>query len=337
MNEKRGEIKKALCGINYGGGALMFKSKKSTKIFFSKDEFLKIMKGNWQLYLLLLPGLLYLIIFNYGPMLGLQIAFKDYSASKGIFGSVWADPWYKHFKRFLTYPDTWKMIKNTLSLTLLALAMFPFPVIFALLLNELRNIRFKKSVQMLTYMPHFLSEVVVCSIIILFLDTEAGPLTNLIVALGGERQNLLSNPAAFKWVYVLSGLWQSIGWDSILYISALSSVSMELVEAAKIDGANRFQIMWHIYIPGILPTIIICFLMQVGRLMTVGYSKIFLLQNSLNMESSNVLSLYVYNIGLMGGQYSYSTAIGLFNNLVNIFVLVVVNKFTKRVTDTSLF
>lgn len=315
----------------------MFKSKKSTKIFFSKDEFLKIMKGNWQLYLLLLPGLLYLIIFNYGPMLGLQIAFKDYSASKGIFGSVWADPWYKHFKRFLTYPDTWKMIKNTLSLTLLALAMFPFPVIFALLLNELRNIRFKKSVQMLTYMPHFLSEVVVCSIIILFLDTEAGPLTNLIVALGGERQNLLSNPAAFKWVYVLSGLWQSIGWDSILYISALSSVSMELVEAAKIDGANRFQIMWHIYIPGILPTIIICFLMQVGRLMTVGYSKIFLLQNSLNMESSNVLSLYVYNIGLMGGQYSYSTAIGLFNNLVNIFVLVVVNKFTKRVTDTSLF
>lgn len=315
----------------------MLRNKKEAKVLYKRRSFSEIMRKNWQLYVLLLPGLLYLLIFNYGPMVGLQIAFKDYSASKGIFGSAWANPWYKHFLRFLTYPDTWKMIKNTLSLTLLALATFPFPIIFALLLNELRNIRFKKTVQMLTYMPHFLSEVVVCSIIILFLDTEAGPLTNLIVALGGERQNLLSNPDAFKWIYVISGLWQCIGWDSILYMSALSSISMEEVEAAKIDGANRFQIMWHIYIPGILPTMLICFLMQVGRLMTVGYSKIFLLQNSLNMETSNVLSLYVYNIGLMGGQFSYSTAIGLFNNLVNIIVLVIVNEITKRVADTSLF
>ena len=315
----------------------MLRNKKSAKIVCERRSFLGILKSNWQLYVLLLPGLTYLLIFNYGPMFGLQIAFKNYSASKGIFGSPWADPWYKHFLRFLTYPDTWKMIKNTLSLTLLALATFPFPIIFALLLNELKNIHFKKTVQMLTYMPHFLSEVVVCSIVILFLDTEAGPLTNLIVALGGERQNLLSNPGAFKWIYVLSGLWQSIGWDSILYMSALSSVSMEEVEAAKIDGANRFRVMWHVYIPGITPTMIICFLMQVGRLMSVGYSKIFLLQNSLNLEASNVLSLYVYNIGLMGGQYSYSTAIGLFNNLVNIVVLIVVNQIMKRITDTSLF
>ena len=277
---------------------------------------IKRLKESWQWYLLLLPGLIFILIFDYGPMYGVQIAFKDFRASKGIWGSEWVG--LKHFIRFWNYPNFWPMIKNTLSLTLYSLATFPIPIIFALLLNEVQHVKFKKSVQMITYMPHFLSEVVVCSLVILFLDRTSGPINNLIELLGGERTSFMGIPEAFASIYVWSGVWQQLGWNAILYISALSSVSAEEVEAAKIDGANRIQVIWHINIPTILPTIVITLLMRVGGILNVGFSKIFLLQNSLNLDKSNVLSTYTYEVGLVGGQFSYSAAIGLFNNIVYI-------------------
>ncbi len=290
---------------------------------------------SWQLYVLLLPGLVYLLIFMYGPMYGIQIAFKDYRVSKGIWGSEWVG--LKHFITWVTYPKFWTLIKNTLSITLYGLATFPCGIIFALLLNEIRQPRVKKTVQMVTYMPHFLSEVVVCSLILLLLDMNNGPINNLIAMLGGKRIHFMGIPALFPTIYVLSGLWQNLGWNSILYISALSGVSTDLVEAARIDGANRLKTIWHVYLPGIMPTIVISFLLSVGGIMNLGYTKILLLQNNMNLEVSNVISTYTYNIGILSGQYSLSTAVGLFNNVINILILLLVNGIMKKITETSLF
>ena len=295
----------------------------------------KRLRESWQWYLLLLPALAYIIIFEYGPMYGVQIAIRNYRLTRGIWGSDWVG--LKHMIRFFQYPYFWMMIKNTLSITLYSLATFPCAIIFALMLNEIGVLKVKKSIQMLTYMPHFLSEVVVCSLVILFLDRTTGPINNMIAALGGTRSNFIADPNAFSTIFVWSGVWQNLGWNSILYISALTAVPMELHEAARIDGANRFQIIWHINLPSILPTIIITFLLRMGGLMSVGFSKIYLLQNSLNLDTSTVISTYVYEIGLLGGQFSYSTAIGLFNNVVNIIILLLANKITSLVSETSLF
>lgn len=294
----------------------------------------KRLRESWQWYVLLLPGFVYMCVFYYGPMYGVQIAFRNYRPKLGILGSEWVG--LKYFIRFFEYPLFGEMIRNTLSITLLSLTTFPCAIIFALLLNEVKQKKLKKGIQMITYMPHFLSEVVVCSLIILFLDRAAGPINNLIVFLGGDRRAFLSEPQSFSSIYVLSGLWQNLGWNAILYISALSSISPEEVEAAKIDGASRLQVLWHVNLPGILPTVIITFLLQVGGLMNLGYTKILLLQNDLNMEVSTVISTYTYEIGLLGGQYSYSAAIGLFNNIVNIIVLLIANFIAKKVSETSL-
>ncbi len=290
---------------------------------------------SWQLYVLLLPGLIYLLIFMYGPMYGVQIAFKDYRPSRGIWGSEWVG--LKHFITYITYPKFWTMIRNTLSITLYNLAMFPCGIIFALLLNEIRHARMKKTVQMLTYMPHFLSEVVVCALILLMLDMNNGPINGLIAWMGGKRINFMGIPELFPSIFVLSGVWQNLGWNSILYISALSGISMDLVEAARIDGARRLQIIWHVYLLGIMPTIITTFLLSVGHIMSLGYSKILLLQNDMNLEVSTVISLYTYNVGILRGQYSLSAAVGLFNNVINIIILLLVNYIMKKLSDTSLF
>lgn len=295
----------------------------------------KRLKRSWQWYVLLLPAFAYVALFSYGPMYGIQIAFRDYKVKFGMTGSEWVG--LEHFARFLSYPDFWKMIRNTLSITLYSLATFPCAIIFALMLNEVMNEKFKKTMQMITYAPHFMSEVVVCSIVIMFLDRANGPLNNLIASLGGKRVAFISNPDYFPSIYVWSGVWQNLGWSSILYISALSGISSELIEAAKIDGANRMQIIWHVNIPGILPTIAITFIMSTGNLLSVGYSKIYLLQNDLNISASQVISTYVYSIGLIGSQFSYSTAISLFNNLANILVLLLANKFVKSISETGLF
>lgn len=295
----------------------------------------KRLKESWPFYLFILPGLIFIIIFEYVPMYGVQIAFKDFRTSKGIWGSEWVG--LKHFIRFFQYPSFGKLIINTLRINLMSLATFPLPVILALFLNEVKQARFKKTVQMITYMPHFLTEVVVCSIVILFLDRTTGPINNLIAALGGERQPFMGMPEAFPYIYVLSGVWQGLGWGTILYISALSSISSDVIEAARIDGASRLRVMWHINIPGILPTIVITLIMRMGNLFGVGHSKVLLLQTDLNLDTSSVLSTYTYEIGLLGGQFSYSSAIGLFNNLVNIVLLLVTNKIAKKVTDVGLF
>ena len=298
-----------------------------------KKRFLR----SWQWYILVLPAVVYIAIFAYGPMYGVQIAFKNYKPKLGATGSPWLDPLFKNFIRFVNYPDFWKMIRNTLSITLYSLATFPLPIIFALMLNEVKNLKLKKTVQMITYAPHFLSEVVVCSLVLMMLARANGPINNLIVAFGGERIPFIEMPSAFSSIYVWSGVWQNIGWDSILYISALAAISQEQIEAATIDGANRMQIIRHVNIPGILPTIAITFIMRMGGLLSVGYSKIFLLQNDLNLSSSQVISTYVYRVGILNGQYSYSTAISLFNNVVNILILLMANFVVKKVTDTGLF
>jgi putative aldouronate transport system permease protein len=298
---------------------------------------IKRLRESWQLYVLLLPALIYVAVFSYGPMYGIQIAFKNFRPSLGIAESEWLDPLLKNFIRFFKYPDFWKMIRNTLSITLYSLATFPCAIIFALMLNEVRQIRLKKTVQMVTYATHFLSEVVACSLVLMMLDRANGPINNLIALLGGERIPFITNPKAFSSIYVWSDVWQNLGWSSILYIAALASISPELVDAARVDGASRMQIIRHVNIPGIMPTIAITFIMRLGGLLSVGYSKIYLLQNDLNLSASQVISTYVYDIGILGGQYSYSTAIGLFNNIVNIICLLIANAVVKRLTDTGLF
>lgn len=269
------------------------------------------------------------------PMYGVQIAFRKFSARKGIWGSPWVGLYY--FEKFLTYPDFGKIVANTIRITLLGLATFPASIVLALSINEVYSSRFKRTVQMVTYAPHFISTVVVCSLVQLFLDRTNGLINNILAMLGAERQAFMGIPAAFPFIHVLSGLWQHVGWDSIIYISALAGVSPELVEAARIDGANRLQIIWHINVKCILPTIVIMLIMRCGSIMNVSFEKVYLLQNSLNLEISQVISTYVYELGLLNGQMSYSAAIGLFNNIVNVLLLLFVNKIAQKLSDISLF
>ncbi len=289
----------------------------------------------WQLYLMILPAITTVFIFHYIPIYGVQIAFKDFRTSLGIWGSEWVG--LKHFIRFLEYPDFWRIFWNTLRISLYGFATFPCSLVFALLLNELDNQKFKKTVQMITYAPHFISTVVVCSMLMLFFDRSNGIVNNVIAALGGERHSFMTDPNCFDHLYVWSGVWQGLGWGTIIYLAALSSISPELIEAARIDGATRFKIIWHINIPSILPTVITLLILRVGSLVGVGFEKIFLMQNDLNMSVSRVISTYTYEIGLKGGQFSYSSAIGLFNNIINVVLILIVNKISKVVTDVALW
>lgn len=290
---------------------------------------------NWQLFILLLPAVVYVFVFNYLPMYGVQIAFRDFSARAGIWGSKWVG--LKHFQKFISFPNFSLIVKNTFLLGIYSLATFPCAVILALMLNEVQNVRFKKYVQMVSYMPYFLSTVVVCSLITLFFDDKTGIVNTLISFLGGSRKDFLTIPECFSHLYVWSGVWQSVGWKSIIYIAALAGVSAELIEAAKIDGANRLQVIWHINIPCILPTIVITLILQCGQVLSVGFEKVYLLQNNLNLSVSQVISTYVYEVGLKGGQFSYSAAIGLFNNVVNVLILCMVNWFAKKASGTGIW
>lgn len=295
----------------------------------------KLILRNWQLYILLLPAIVYLFIFNYKPMYGVQIAFKDYSTKAGIWGSTWVG--LKHFRKFFNYPNMMLLLKNTLILGVYTLATFPCAIVFALMVNEVKNTKFKKAVQMISYMPYFLSTVVVCSMISLFFNQSTGVINAVIEMLGGSRRDFLTIPEYFSHIYVWSGVWKNLGWNSIIYIAALAGVPSELADAAKVDGANRFRVIWHINIPYILPTIIIMLILSCGSIMSVGFEKVLLLQNSLNLSASQVISTYVYEIGLRGGQYSYSSAIGLFNNVVNVVLLGIVNFIAKRSSGTGIW
>ena len=290
---------------------------------------------DWQLYLLILPALVYVFTFSYWPMYGIMIAFKEFNARLGIWGSEWVG--LSHFIRFVTYPDFWKILFNTLIISLYSLATFPLTIILALLLNEIGNHKYKRTVQMLTYAPHFLSTVVICGMIGLFFSRNMGLINNVIEMLGGERIDFLSKPEYFTHLYVWSGVWQDIGWGTIIYLAALSGVSPDLIEAARIDGATRLQVIRHINIPTIMPTIIIMLILSCGSILSVGFEKIYLLKNPLNSDASQVIATYLYEVGLIGGQYSYSTAIGLFNTLVNFLLLVVVNIVAKKISAISIW
>ena len=288
----------------------------------------------WQLYVLVLPALVYVVVFYYGPMYGIIIAFKDFKPKVGYWGSPWVGV--EHFVRFFEYANFWKMIRNTLAISLYTLATFPCSIILALLLNELSSVRFRKTVQMVTYAPYFLSTVVMCSLVMMMVGRN-GPVGRLYTLITGRSQDLLLISRFFASIYVWSGVWQTVGWQSIIYMAALSGVPGELIDAAKIDGATRTQVIWHVNVPCILPTIVIMFIMSTGSILSVGFEKIFLLQNDLNIDASKVISTYTYEIGLQGGQFSYSTAIGLFNNIINILVIFISNAICKKLSGTGIW
>ncbi len=291
---------------------------------------------HWQLYVLIAPVLVYFVVFHYIPMYGVQIAFKDFIATKGIGGSPWVG--FKHFIRFFDSYFFWRLLKNTLGISLYELAVgFPIPIVLALLINEVRHKGYKKFVQTVTYAPHFLSTVVLVGLVIMFLSPTSGIINTLMKALGGEPISFMTKPEWFKTIYVLSGVWQQMGWSSIIYLAALAGIDPGLHEAAKVDGATRLQRIWHINLPGIMPTVVILLILNIGSLMGVGFEKVFLMQNSLNNESSDVISTYVYRSGLLGAQYSFAAAVGLFNSVVNFILLLTVNRIAKAVNQASLW
>ena len=296
----------------------------------------KSWKKNWELYLLILPVILYFVIFKYGPMYGLQIAFKDYLPVKGFFESPFVG--LKHFIRFFNSYNFWELIKNTLGISLYQLVIgFPVPILLALMINEVRIKWFKKTVQTVTYAPHFLSTVVLVGMLAAFLSPRNGLVNQIIQAFGGKAIYFMAEAGWFKTLYVLSGIWQNAGWSSIIYMATLANIDVEMYEAAAIDGAGRFKRLIHLTIPCILPTAIIILIMDFGKIMNVGFEKVFLMQNQLNIGASDVISTYVYTVGIQGSQLSYATAIGLFNAVINFGLLIGVNKISKKLTETSLW
>jgi len=291
---------------------------------------------HYQLVLLLIPAIIYLLIFSYWPMYGVQISFRDYRPDYGFFGSEWLG--LKHFERFLTYPDFARLISNTITITVYRINVnFPIPIVLAIMLNEVQNRAFKKTVQTLTYMPHFISTVVVCGMITMFLNKDTGIINILIKAFGGEAYAFMTTPSAYPHIHVWSGVWQNAGYATIIYIATLSQVDASIVEAAVVDGASHIKRIWHVDIPHLMPTVIIQLLMSLGTLLTVGYEKVILLQNDLNMEKADVISTYVYRVGLLGGQFSYTSAIGLINTFINLALLLVFNSISRKYSETSMF
>jgi putative aldouronate transport system permease protein len=298
--------------------------------------FKKSWRKNWDLYLLILPVILYFIIFKYGPIYGIQIAFKNYLPTLGFVNSPFVG--FQHFQRFFSSYNFWELIRNTVGISLYHLAVgFPAAIILALMINEVSNKWFKRTVQTITYAPHFLSVVVVVGMLTIFLSPRNGLVNQIIVAFGGKPIYFMAEAAWFKTLYVFSGVWQNMGWGSIIYLAALAGIDVEMYEAAAIDGCNRFKRLIYMTLPCILPTVMIMLIMDLGKIMNVGFEKVFLMQNNLNIGSSNIISTYVYSIGIQNFQFSYSTAIDLFNNLINFGLLMIVNRLSKRLTEISLW
>lgn len=302
----------------------------------AKPTLLRRIRKNWELYLFIAPAFLYFVVFHYAPMYGVQIAFKNFIPSKGFLGSAWVG--FDHFERFFNSYYFWDLLVNTLTISFYELALgFPLPIILALAFNEIRNGAFKKTVQTITYAPHFISVVVMAGMVITFLTPSTGIIVQIIEALGMQPAAFLTDPRWFKTMYVISGVWQSTGWGTIIYLAALAGVDPQLHEAAIVDGASRFKRLLHINLPTIVPTITILLILNMGNILGVGYEKVLLLQNSLNMEASDVISTFVYRTGLVSAQYSFSTAVGLFNSVINALMLITVNQIAKRTSATSLW
>lgn len=284
---------------------------------------------------MLIP-LLYIVVFKYVPMYGAQLAFKEFNPTKGIFGSPWIG--FTHFRKFFESYQFQRVLLNTISISAYSLAMgFPFPIILALLINEVKNRPFKKSVQMITYIPYFISTVVMVSIIMESLHPRLGSITSILRSIGIEIGDPLGDEQLFQTIYVFSNIWQNTGYSSIVYIAALAGIDPSLHEAAVVDGATKVQRIWFIDIPGILPTAIILLILHAGSIMNVGFEKIFLMQNNLNLRTSEVISTYVYKVGLINADFSFSTAVGFFNSLVNMLLLFLVNRIARKTGETSLW
>ena len=293
-------------------------------------------KRHWQLYLMLVLPITYLIIFAYLPMGGAIIAFKDYSIRGGIWGSDWVG--LKHFRNFFTTPDFRNLMRNTLALSLYSLIIsFPMPILLALAINEMRGRHYKKVVQMVTYLPYFISTVVLVGIMQNILSVRTGLVNNVITLFGGTAVDFMGKPELFRSLYVWSGVWQGMGYSAVIYIAALASVDTSQVEAAIIDGAGRFARVWNVDIPAIMPTIVIQLILAVGSIMSLGFEKVYLMQNPVNMQYSEIISTFVYKRGLINFQYSYATAVGLFNSVCNLVLIVLANMFSKKVNETSLW
>ncbi|MDB5083168.1 MAG: Sugar transporter permease [Bacilli bacterium] len=318
-------------------GAVRATKRRATVKMSSRTSVSKRILVNWQLYLLILIPFVYVAVFKYIPMFGLVMAFEHFSPVQGIAGSKWVGM--ANFQRFFNSYDFWKVLKNTLQLSIYNLAVgFPAPILLALSLNYIRNNRFKKLVQMTTYAPHFISVVVIAGLLVQLLS-PSGIVNHMIAALGGKPIDFMTQPQYFKSIFVFSGVWQSAGYGSIIYLAALAGIDQQLYEAAMIDGASKLRQIWHIDLPGILPTVVILLIMNVGQIMNIGFQKVLLLQNPLNMDASEVIDTYVYKVGIISGlpQFSYATAIGLFNSIIGLILIVIVNQIAKKVNETSLW
>ncbi len=298
-------------------------------------RFQKNVLRNWALYLFILPSFVYITVFHYFPLYGIQIAFRNYKPSRGIWESQWVG--FKYFGKFLGSYNFWTIIRNTVVISLYQLLTFPVPILLALVLHYTPLPGLKKVTQSLTYAPHFISTVVLCGIITAFFS-QSGIVNQLGSKLLGKPMiDYMSYSRYWRGLYIGSGVWQNSGYNAVIYIAALAGVSSELHEAAIVDGANRLHRIWHIDIPSILPTIIILLIMQCGKVMSVGFQKAYLLQNDLNLEVSEIISTYVYKMGLNKGQYSLSTAVGLFNNVINFTLVILVNRIANKVSGSGLW
>ena len=307
-----------------------------TSRYLNRKPFWERIIRNWVLYLFLLPAIAYFVIFHYIPMLGLQIGFRDFRAIDGI----WRSPWVglKHFRRFFSSYNFIIVIKNTIALSFLQIIFnFPIPIILALLLNQLRYKRFKSFVQTVTYAPHFISMVVMVGILRTFCSPSSGIINHIIHIFGGQGIYFFAEANWFRPLYIISGIWQNAGWASIVYLAALTGIDPTLHEAAMVDGASKLKRILNIDIPGILPVVVVMLILESGRVMSIGFEKVFLMQTPLNLDMAEVISTYVYKIGLLNVQYSYSTAIGFFNSVVNLILIVSVNTISKKISDSSLW
>ncbi len=301
-----------------------------------KKGFFERMRSNWDLLLFCLPGIVFTIIYHYIPIYGVQIAFRNYKAKQGIVGSDWVG--LKNFIRFFHGADWLVLVRNTLMLSVYSLAAgFPVAVILALMLNSFRHKRYRKVIQAVTYAPNFISTVVMCGMLILFLSPRVGVVNNIIRAMGGNTINFMSEISMWRHIYVWSGVWQGMGWSSVIYFAALAGVSPEYHEAAIVDGATKFQRVLHIDLPFLAPTMTMLLIMNMGSILSVGFEKVYALQNDLNLPVSDIIATYTYRFGIIKSDISYSSAVGLMNSLVNSIMLVTVNYITGKMSDNALF
>ncbi|WP_029503687.1 ABC transporter permease [Lachnoclostridium phytofermentans] len=300
-----------------------------------KSSRLKMIKKSMYLYIIFVIPFIYFILFHYLPMYGVIVSFQDYNIVKGFSGSEWVG--FKHFEKFLTDSYFWKLVRNTLLLNIYGLLWgFPIPIILALLLNELKNGVFKRVVQSVSYLPHFISSVVVCGMVTNFLASD-GLINKILNYFGHDSVQFLMFPEYFRTIFTTTGIWQSAGWNSIIYLSALTAVDQEVVEAAMIDGAGRLKRIRHVMLPSIAPTVSVMLIMQIGKLMNLGYEKILLLYNGSTYETADVISTYVYRRGIINNDLSYATAVGLFQSIIGLILLISANKISKKVSETSMW